>query len=150
MTAPPGQQPRTDRERLVELIVPIIRRPCPPCRAQGQRDDGICPTCRGSGTIGPVSFEAEEYAERVLDAVLPAHEATVRRELHFPTIAPMASGEWGVHCFACSEAAGDYVPRCLHDRDDWPPTLMLRDAPPSTLVDALADKRQAEHTRGDT
>lgn len=56
---------------------------------------------------------------------------------HAPMIVELASGEWGVHCLACSDEAQDYVPRCVVQPDGWPP-LVLREAPPSTLIEARA------------
>ncbi|MFE9099769.1 hypothetical protein [Actinomadura geliboluensis] len=64
---------------------------------------------------------------------------------HSPMVAPLASGEWGVCCLACSTKARDYVPRCLIRPDGWPP-LVLREAPPSVLIEARA--RAAADTTG--
>lgn len=72
------------RAELIALITRVIRRPCERCRRVEPAttgDDVDCPTCLDTGSIGPVyaPADAEEYAGRILDAVLPA-----ARRMWFP------------------------------------------------------------------
>ncbi|WP_141576065.1 hypothetical protein [Actinomadura sp. WMMA1423] len=91
------------------------------------------------------AHEIRCFADR-LQAALDNAQLVEPADLpHAPMVAPLRSGEWGVHCLACSDRARDYVPRCLVKPDGWPP-LVLRDAPPSTLLEARA--RAATDTYG--
>lgn len=83
------------------------------------------------------AHEAQHFADRLTAALDNAQLADLAGLPHSPMIAELRSGEWGVHCLACSDAAQDYVPRCLIRPEGWPP-LVLRDAPPSTLLEARA------------
>lgn len=91
------------------------------------------------------AHEVRCFADR-LQAALDNAQLVEPEDLpHAPMVAPLASGEWGVCCLACSAAAKDYVPRCIIRPDGWPP-LVLREGPPSTLLEARA--RAATETYG--
>ncbi|MCP9947342.1 hypothetical protein [Actinomadura madurae] len=83
------------------------------------------------------AHEVRCFADRLQSALDNAQLVEPADLPHAPMVAPLASGEWGVHCLACSDKARDYVPRCLVKPDGWPP-LVLREAPPSTLIEARA------------
>ncbi|MEU4825081.1 hypothetical protein AB0H37_24685 [Actinomadura sp. NPDC023710] len=89
--------------------------------------------------------DVRDLADRLQAALDNAQLVEPTNLPHAPVVAPLASGEWGVCCLACSDAAKDYVPRCIIRPDGWPP-LVLRDGPPSTLLEARA--RAAADTYG--
>lgn len=91
------------------------------------------------------AYEVRDLADRLQAALDNAQLVEPASLPHAPMVAPLASGEWGVCCLACSDQARDYIPRCLVQPDGWPP-LVLRDAPPSTLIEARA--RAATDTYG--
>lgn len=78
-----------------------------------------------------------EIGRAMVGALNAAPRAQDGEPGHWPVISRMRSGEWGVHCLACSTAAGDHVPRCLVRPDDWPP-LVLQEAPHCDLMEAKA------------
>ncbi|TDD31659.1 hypothetical protein E1287_25705 [Actinomadura sp. KC06] len=83
------------------------------------------------------AHEIRCFADRLQAALDKAQSLEPASQPHAPVVVELASGEWGVHCLACSDRAQDYIPRCLVMPDGWPP-LVLREAPPSTLIEARA------------
>ncbi|NEA22661.1 hypothetical protein [Actinomadura bangladeshensis] len=83
------------------------------------------------------AYEVRDLADRLQAALDNAQLADPAGLPHSPMVVPLASGEWGVCCLACSDAAQDYVPRCLIQPAGWPP-LVFREAPPSVLIEARA------------
>lgn len=114
-----------DRERLADAVMEAVR--------------PVVDALAAERTLGE-QIDRADQAEAERDRIAEQ----VAEGPHLPTVARLASGEWGVCCIACSNKAGDHVPRCLINADGWPPLTLIRAVPGSSLLESKAAAQAAD------
>jgi hypothetical protein len=111
-------------------------RPCPVCTPGGPMV-----TAHKAAADRPRNTTSMERTQVVTIDARPVAAASA--PAHWPVVTRLRTGGWGVHCLACSTAAGDYVASCLVSPDEeWPPPV-LHEPVMNPGVEASRRKRAA-------